>query len=131
MQERYRAIGASPVTHCEDDEGIETSLIQGDAERAGTLQPREEEVSKNLMGKEERARLLSVVSSGRTRGNYHKLKRKKLYLNTGKYIFTVKVVAERNRHPDIAQRCCRVSNPGNVQNLNGHGHEQLHEQGLD
>lgn len=104
MQERYGATGATPVKHCEDDEGIDTPLIQGDTERVGTVQTREEEMFKYLTEKEERARLFSLVSSGRTRGNHHKLKHKKFYLNKGKYVFTVKVVEERNS----AQRLHRV-----------------------
>lgn len=87
MWEGYGAIGASPVKHCEDGEGIETRLIQGDTGRASTVQTREEEMSKYLIEKKERARLFSVVSSGRTRDNHDKWKHKKFYPNTGKYVF--------------------------------------------
>lgn len=46
VQERDGAIGVSPVKECEDDEGTEASHIQGEAEKAGTFQPREDKVSR-------------------------------------------------------------------------------------
>lgn len=64
--------------------------------RPGTVQTREEGMSTYSMEKDERARLFSVVSSGRTRGNYHKWKHKKLYPIIGKDVFTGKVFEERN-----------------------------------
>lgn len=121
MWEGYGAIGASPVKHCEDGEGIETRLIQGDTGRASTVQTREEEMSKYLIEKKERARLFSVVSSGRTRDNHDKWKHKKFYPNTGKYVFTVKVVKERNRYCTERLQSLQPSEYSKP----GHGHEQL------
>lgn len=110
MQERYGATGVSPVKDYEDDEGIEASHIQGQAERAGTVQSGEKKV---IVEKEGRDRLFSVVSSGRTRGNKHKLKHLKLHLNTRKHVFTVKMVEHQDRLAIVAV----VSIHGDIQNM--------------
>ena len=58
-------------------------------------------VYKYMMGgcKEHAARLFSVVPSDGTRGNGHKLKHKRLHLNTRKYFFTVRVTEHWHRLP--------------------------------
>jgi len=49
--------------------------------------------------KEDRARLFSVVRSGKTRGNGHKLKHKRSCLNIRKHFFTVKLTEHWHRLP--------------------------------
>lgn len=95
----------SPVKGDEDDEATRASFIQGEVERAGTVQPRQKaqegltNVYKCLLKENfvERARLFSVVPTDRTRGNGHKLKTVKL--NTRKHFFTVRVTEHWNRSP--------------------------------
>lgn len=82
----------SPVKGDEDDEATRASFIQGEVERAGTVQPRQKaqegltNVYKCLLKENfvERARLFSVVPSGRTRGSGHKLKYLKFHLDVKK-----------------------------------------------
>jgi len=76
-------------------------------------------VYKYLKGgcKEGRARLLSLVFRGGTRGNRHKLKHWRFPLNLGKRFFTVKVTKNWHRFPrevvesaslKILKRCLEV-----------------------
>jgi len=57
--------------------------MQGEAERAGTVEPGGEKVHKHIIGRSEEdgGRLFSVVASDRTKGNWHKLKCKKFCFN--------------------------------------------------
>ena len=72
------------------------------------MQPGEEKaqgdlikVYKYLKGgcKENRARIFSVVPSGRTRSNGHKLKHRRSPLNISKHFFTVRVTKHWYRFP--------------------------------
>ncbi|KAK4824715.1 hypothetical protein QYF61_017941 [Mycteria americana] len=78
------------------------------AERAGTVQPGAEKAQGDLInvykhlqrgGIEDRARLLSVVPSGRTRGNRHKPKHRRFPLNIRKHFFTVRMTKHWHRLP--------------------------------
>jgi len=53
-------------------------------------------IYKRLKGRcmEEGARLFSVMLSGRTRGNEHKLKEVKFHLNTRQHFFTVRMTEQ-------------------------------------
>ncbi|PKU38341.1 hypothetical protein llap_11354 [Limosa lapponica baueri] len=51
---------------------------------------------------EDESRLLSVAPSDRTRGNRHKLERRKLCLNTRKNFFTLRATEHWNRLPTEA-----------------------------
>ncbi|KAK4810883.1 hypothetical protein QYF61_013291 [Mycteria americana] len=63
--------------------------------------------------KDDRARLFSVVPSGRTRGNGHKVKHRRFHLNIRKHFFTVEVT---EHWAQVAQRGCGVSLLGDIQN---------------
>jgi len=49
VQERHRHTGVSPVEGHKDGSGIGASDIQGEAERGGTIQSREEKVQGDLI----------------------------------------------------------------------------------
>lgn len=63
--------------------------------------------------KESRARLCSVVSSARIRGNEHKLKYRRSHLHIGNKLFTIRVVKRGNR-------LCGDSILGDTENPSGH-----------
>jgi len=46
VQERWGAAGESPVQGCEDEEGTGASLLGGEAEGAGLVQPGEEKAER-------------------------------------------------------------------------------------
>ncbi|KAK4820487.1 hypothetical protein QYF61_027948 [Mycteria americana] len=84
------------------------SLLRGKAERAGTVQPGEEQaqgdpinVHKRLQGgcKEDGARLFPVVPRDRTRGDGHKLTHRRFPLNIGKHFATVRATERWHRLP--------------------------------
>jgi len=76
-------------------------------------------VYKYLKGgcKEDGARDFSVVPSGRTRGNGHKLEHRRFHLNMRKPFFTVEGDQGLER---ITQRGCRVYILRDIQKLSGH-----------
>jgi len=49
-----------------------------------------------------------VVPSDRTRGNEHKLKHRRLYLNITKHILTVKMIEHLNRPPGETAESCSL-----------------------
>ncbi|KAK4820469.1 hypothetical protein QYF61_027930 [Mycteria americana] len=102
------------------------SLLRGKAERAGTVQPGEEQaqgdpinVHKHLQGgcKEDGARLFPVVPRDRTRGDGHKLTHRRFPLNIGKHFATVRATERWHRLP----REVVVSILGGIQKPSGHG----------
>lgn len=95
----------------------------------GTIQPRAEKaqghfinVYRYLIGRSKEDSLKRQVAPSKgTRGNRHKLKYKKFYLNTRK-IF---LYCENDRIlKQIAQVPCRVSILGHIQNLTGYNPKQ-------
>ncbi|KAK4820477.1 LOW QUALITY PROTEIN: hypothetical protein QYF61_027938, partial [Mycteria americana] len=83
-------------------------FLRGKAERAGTVQPGEEQaqgdpinVHKRLQGgcKEDGARLFPVVPRDRTRGDGHKLTHRRFPLNIGKHFATVRATERWHRLP--------------------------------
>ncbi|GAB0180739.1 hypothetical protein GRJ2_000539200 [Grus japonensis] len=106
VQERHGHTEESPVKGHEDDDGLGASLLRGKAERAGTVQPREEKAQGDLINvykylkrgcKEDGARVFSVVPSARTRGNGHNLKHWRFPLNISKYFAPVRVTEHLDR----------------------------------
>jgi len=101
--------GESPAEGYEDDEGTEASLLRGEAEGAGLVQPEEEQavrgpntclqMSQGWVSRGCGQTLFSVVPSNRTRGNGHKLKLSKFRLNMRKNFFTLRVTEHWNRLP--------------------------------
>lgn len=59
------------------------------------------------------ARIFSVMTSNRTRGNGNKLEYKKFHINMRKKLFTLRVTRAVEQ---AAQRCSGVSFPGDIQN---------------
>jgi len=62
------------------------------------------------------ARLFSVVPSNRTKGNGHKLKHRKIQLNTRRNVFEGDRALE-----EAVQRCCVFSFSGDIQDPPGQG----------
>ena len=86
VQKRYGATGERPAKAHGGDEGTRASLLRGEAERAGTVQPGEERargdpvsVCEYLKGgrTEDGARLFPAVPSYRTGDSGHKLKHRR------------------------------------------------------
>lgn len=89
-----------PVKNHDDDQRTRVSSMQRQPERAGTVPSGREKawgdlisVHKYLTGRsKEEAKLFSVVCSGRTRGNGHRLKYRKFCLNARKNVLVLRVV---------------------------------------
>jgi len=83
-------------------------LLRGLAQRAGSVQRREEDAHRDLINaykylkggyNENEVRLFLVVPSNRTRGNGHKLQYRRFLQNTRKHFCAVRVMEHWHRLP--------------------------------
>ena len=108
VPERQGLTGESPAKGREGEEGTGASLLRGEAERAGTVQPGAEQAQGHLIGvckylegrcRGDGARLFSVVPGDRTRGRGHQRAHRRVPLNIRKHFSTVRVTEHRHRLP--------------------------------
>jgi len=120
VQERHGHTGESPAKGYRGDQGTGASVTQGEAERAGTVQPGEEKAQGDLINadkylkggcEENGARLLPMVPSDRTRGSGHRLKRGRFPFNMRKHLFIQRMAKHQHRLP----RVCGVNAFGDTQ----------------
>lgn len=109
IHKRHGQTGESPTKGYQDEEGTGAPLLQGKAERVGTVYLGIREVGggeghinvlnyvKGGCNKDDRTRVFSVVHSDRTRDSRHYLRHRRFPLNIKKHFFTVRVTNHWHR----------------------------------